>query len=151
MTKNPDLPQGYITLKEAAKLSGYAPDYVGQLIRKGRISGRQIYYNTAWVTTEGAIKEYLDREAGAKENDGLEAIPEDIGDRFQQLKNRLLSEVRLLGIVQLLLYIGLALSLIFAIFLFYILSVNVEHVLDRRATERALQNTERSIAPQSLP
>ena len=26
-----------ITLKEAAKISGYAPDYVGQLIRKGKL------------------------------------------------------------------------------------------------------------------
>ncbi len=51
--------KGYITLKEAAQLSGYSPDYIGQLIRQGKISGKQIYFNVAWVTTEDEIYRYL--------------------------------------------------------------------------------------------
>ncbi|MFH1173486.1 MAG: hypothetical protein V1692_03065 [bacterium] len=38
----------YINLKEAAKIFGYAPDYldyIGQLIRKGKLPGRQIFCN----------------------------------------------------------------------------------------------------------
>ena len=47
----------FISLKEAAKMSGYSPDYVGQLIRGGKITGKQIFSNVAWVTTEDAILE----------------------------------------------------------------------------------------------
>lgn len=47
-----------ITLKEAAKISGYSADYVGQLIRSGKIPGKQIYTNITWVTTEEAIMDY---------------------------------------------------------------------------------------------
>lgn len=50
----------YITLKEAAQISGYSPDYLGQLIRKGKLAGKQVYLNVAWVTTEKALKEYLE-------------------------------------------------------------------------------------------
>jgi hypothetical protein len=33
--------EGYLTLKEASDLYGYSPDYIGQLIRKGKINGKQ--------------------------------------------------------------------------------------------------------------
>lgn len=51
--------KGYITLKEAADISNYSPDYVGQLIRAGKIEGHQVYSNVAWVTTEASVREYL--------------------------------------------------------------------------------------------
>ena len=51
--------KGYITLKEAAAIANYSPDYVGQLIRAGKIRGEQVYSNVAWVTTEDEIKAYL--------------------------------------------------------------------------------------------
>ena len=51
--------KGYITLKEAAKISNYSPDYVGQLIRGGKIRGEQVYASTAWVTTEDEIFAYM--------------------------------------------------------------------------------------------
>ncbi len=59
MAKNNAGEEKYITLKEAAKLSGYAPDYLGQLIRKGKLRGKQIYLNVAWVTTEEALRDYM--------------------------------------------------------------------------------------------
>jgi hypothetical protein len=51
--------KGYITLKEAAKIANYTPDYIGQLIRAGKIKGEQVYSNVAWVTTENEINSYL--------------------------------------------------------------------------------------------
>ncbi len=51
--------KGYITLKEAAAIANYSPDYVGQLIRAGKIKGEQVYSNVAWVTTEDEIHAYL--------------------------------------------------------------------------------------------
>lgn len=47
-----------ISLKEAAKLSGYSSDYIGQLIRSGKIPGKQVYCNLAWMTTAEAVLEY---------------------------------------------------------------------------------------------
>ncbi len=49
----------YITLKEAGEISGYSSDYIGQLIRQGKISGKQVYYNVAWITTKQEINKYL--------------------------------------------------------------------------------------------
>jgi|GEM_PF-2187298 len=51
--------KGFITLKEAAKIANYTPDYVGQLIRGGKIKGEQVYSNVAWVTTEDEIHAYM--------------------------------------------------------------------------------------------
>lgn len=57
-----------ITLKEASKLSGYSPDYIGQLIRQGKLPGKQIYSAVSWVTTEDAVLRYMeDAKAGVSE------------------------------------------------------------------------------------
>lgn len=70
MAKNKDkiveqadaLKKGYITLKEAAQISDYSPDYIGQLIRAGKLEGMQVYSNVAWVTTADALQEYLNNK-----------------------------------------------------------------------------------------
>ena len=54
---------GYITLKEAGERFGDSQDYLGQLIRKGKLEGKLVYSHVAWVTTPEAVEEYL---AGAK-------------------------------------------------------------------------------------
>jgi hypothetical protein len=54
---------GYITLKEAGERFGYSQDYLGQLIRKGKLEGKLVYSHVAWVTTPEAVEEYL---AGGK-------------------------------------------------------------------------------------
>lgn len=51
--------KGYITLREAAEITNYAPDYIGQLIRNGKIKGEQVYSNVAWVTTEDELRAYM--------------------------------------------------------------------------------------------
>lgn len=50
--------ESFINLKEASKISGYSPDYIGQLIRSGKISGKQVYTNVSWVTTADAVLAY---------------------------------------------------------------------------------------------
>lgn len=50
-----------ISLKEAAEISGYSSDYVGQLIRAGKIYGEQVYSNVVWMTTEEEILAYKNK------------------------------------------------------------------------------------------
>ncbi|NTW22403.1 hypothetical protein HGA34_02535 [Candidatus Falkowbacteria bacterium] len=50
--------ENFISLKEASKISGYSPDYIGQLIRSGKISGKQVYTNVSWMTTPEAVLAY---------------------------------------------------------------------------------------------
>ena len=54
----------YISLKEAAQITGYSPDYIGQLIRSGKIIGKQVYTNVSWMTTAEAVLAY---KKGSKE------------------------------------------------------------------------------------
>ena len=50
---------GYISLKEASERFGYSQDYLGQLIRKGKIDGKLVYSHVAWVTTPEAVEKYI--------------------------------------------------------------------------------------------
>ena len=47
-----------ISLKDASKASGYSADYIGQLIREGKIPGKQVYTNISWMTTAEAVIAY---------------------------------------------------------------------------------------------
>lgn len=84
--------ENYITLKEASKLSGYAPDYIGQLIRMGKLPGKQIYFNVAWMTTERALRQYMEKN---KNGNGNLSLKEKISAVFQQIKARTLLEIKL--------------------------------------------------------
>lgn len=53
--------QKQISLKEAAKLSGYAPDYIGFLIRKGKIRGKKIPANISWQISSKEIIKYCQK------------------------------------------------------------------------------------------
>lgn len=53
----------YISSKQAAKITGYAKDYVGQLCREGRVEARLVGRN--WYVLESAIREH---RFGAKES-----------------------------------------------------------------------------------
>jgi len=50
-----------ISLKEAAEISGYSSDYIGQLIRGGKIFGEQVHSNVVWMTSSQAILEYKNK------------------------------------------------------------------------------------------
>lgn len=47
----------YISLKKAAEMFNYHPDYLGQLIRTKKINGKKI--GRDWFITEKTIKNYL--------------------------------------------------------------------------------------------
>lgn len=73
--------KGYITLREAADISNYAPDYIGQLIRGGKIKGEQVYSNVAWVTTEDEIRAYLSDKTRTVKNPGESEQAEALTER----------------------------------------------------------------------
>jgi hypothetical protein len=66
--------KGLITLKEAASISGYSADYIGQLIRAGKISGKQVYTNITWMTTAEAVLEY--KKNGKSESENKKTLKE---------------------------------------------------------------------------
>lgn len=70
-----------ISLKDAAQISGYSSDYIGQLIRAGKIPGKQVYVNVAWMTTAEAVLNYKHSE-GKKKNS---IISNYIGVKYQKL------------------------------------------------------------------
>lgn len=67
----------YISSKQAAKITGYAKDYVGQLCREGRVEARLVGRN--WYVLDSAIKEHR----FGKEDEVEEVIqqPEPVTDR----------------------------------------------------------------------
>ena len=74
MTTPEERKAGYISLKEASERFGYSQDYLGQLIRKGKLEGKLVYSHVAWVTTADAIQKYID--------DGNR--PKDAPDSFRE-------------------------------------------------------------------
>jgi hypothetical protein len=126
-----------ITLKEASKLSGYAPDYLGQLIRKGKLPGKQVYCNVAWVTTETAVREYIEKEKNRKPG---EASTGKVHDEWQRLLNRVLSETRLEGLMKGALIATFAIACAVLVTLFYVFAVNVDKEWQRRLIQNSGQS-----------
>jgi hypothetical protein len=112
----------YITLKEASKISGYTPDYLGQLIRKGKLSGKQIYLNIAWVTTEEALGEYLEKNksGGAKPGAGS-----GMRNKVRRWLMAHSSGEEVLRLARKVIYITIALLFMLCIFLIYAIVANI--------------------------
>lgn len=107
-----------ITLKEASELSGYTPDYIGQLIRQGKLPGKQVFSSVSWVTTEDAILDYVKNVKGGLSEDGLskgKLTPEFLSSIY------ILSNWVLIGVL------GLT-----ALFLFFLFSVTADHYISAR-------------------
>lgn len=128
----------YITLKEAAKISGYAPDYIGQLIRKGKLKGKQVYCTVAWMTTEDAIRGYSQKPHG---KNGNLSLREKLIEKFWQTKTWLVFQMKLASMFKAILYFSIILSVGFSFFLFYIFSVSLDNKLEQNAIERAITNS----------
>ena len=111
--------KGYITLKEAAAISNYSADYVGQLIRAGKIEGEQVYSNVAWVTTEESVKEYL-----AAKNKSLYK-PEPTGNVVETAENFSVY----------LLYIVVSILAVCLLALLYVFSVSFDKALENNFFE----------------
>lgn len=67
----------YLSSKRAAKITGYAKDYVGQLCREGRVAARLV--GRSWYVLESAIRDHRfgtpKETPGAKKEDAPRAFP----------------------------------------------------------------------------
>jgi hypothetical protein len=118
----------YISLKEAAKMSGYSPDYVGQLIRAGKITGKQILSNVAWVTTEDAILEYIQKEKGGKVTAG--PAPHKIADIIFSPEGL----ARTYAIVA---WVAIGFFGLFIVFLISVFAISIDHSIDQKYIQEA--------------
>jgi len=76
----------YLSLKEASEISGYASDYIGYLVRQGKIPGRKFYRGASWVTTRNSVKEYLDSKPGRKDRNFFNFSLPFRGENYFSLK-----------------------------------------------------------------
>lgn len=113
----------FITLKEAAEISGYAPDYIGQLIRKGKLPGKQVYCNVAWMTTEGSVRRYLEANKGQKNNSEAKS---GWAKKFASLKAKIKPQIDMMRLPQIILYTIIVFSICFFVLLLYIFCIDIE-------------------------
>ncbi len=66
-------PNEFISLARAAKLTGYHPDYLGQLARSGKLDSKKIGRN--WVTTKLSIDRFLGR---IQEEEQVAAVAQEV-------------------------------------------------------------------------
>lgn len=117
--------KGYITLKEAAALANYSPDYVGQLIRAGKIKGEQVYSNVAWVTTEDEVIAYLK-------------------DKNRSVSSEVVTPFLAQQYLKYLLYILIVLCGAFLLVMQYILYVSIDNGIERSFLTDSSQVDERT-------
>lgn len=108
-----EIPNGYLTLKEASERTEYTPDYIGQLIRAGKIEGKQVYSNVAWVANESSLRNYL--EMKGKES-RLSNQPQTLVSEFPDLLRPIL-------------YAVIALTALFLVVLVHVLSVTIDRAI----------------------
>lgn len=67
----------YVSSKRAAKITGYAKDYIGQLCREGRVPARLV--GRSWYVLESAIQDHrFGTQAGKKESSYAKEIEESV-------------------------------------------------------------------------
>jgi|GEM_PF-834995 len=149
----------YITLKEAGEISGYSPDYVGQLIRRGKLEGKQVYANVAWVTTKEALRGYLAQKGKSeKYDDDHSSSVVSSGGTLLHSNDHLIENSSSSGtttseqvfataqkkwerIYRAFSLFLIVCSIIFLILLFHVLSTLLDERLEQRALERAAAPT----------
>jgi hypothetical protein len=119
--------KAYISLKEAAEISGYSPDYVGQLIRNGKLPGRQVFQQVVWMTSEEDLREYMDKKKSGVVGQA------SLWDNYTAKLRREVEAPRLAIHA---LYLATCLFLFLFLILFYIFSSSLDHWLDKKAIER---------------
>ena len=117
----------YISLKEAASMSGYSADYIGQLIRGGKLEGKQVFSNVSWVTTEDAIQEYLNKNKKSSD------IPETL---FSRLKGSIASSEGLSYAYSIISWIAIGLCVCFVVVLIGLVAISIDHHLEKSALDR---------------
>jgi hypothetical protein len=108
-------------LKEAAKLSGYSADYVGQLIRAGKLEGKQVFSNVAWMTTEDAIQKYLRR------------LDEPAGNRnlLSMFADKMRSSISITNAYTAVNWTAAILLGLFTVFLISVIAIAIDHKVER--------------------
>jgi hypothetical protein len=124
----------YITLRDAAQLSGYTQDYIGQLIRKGKLPGKQVFNAVAWMTTEEAIKKYIAENKESVSQKSSQNV--GVMAKISHCWNELGTEAGMMKILKGSLYAITAMLAVFMIVLFYALSVS----MDKKFQQKALEN-----------
>jgi len=51
------MPDEWLTVNEAAKLSGYHPEYIRQLIRGGKVVAKK--FSIVWMVSRDSLLEYV--------------------------------------------------------------------------------------------
>lgn len=112
-----------ISLREAAKISGYSSDYIGQLIRSGKLEGKQVFSNVAWMTTEAAVLSYLSKNEDKRPASTLD------------LRERIFSQEALAWYYLLASGFLIALTSVFILFLAYVTAVGIDHKIEQWSLE----------------
>ena len=115
----------YISLKEAAQISGYTADYIGQLIRSGKLPGKQVFLNVAWMTTREALQEYANK---SEKSETVSAT----------LRERVLSYEGLTFALRIASWVTAVLLICIALFLVFVFASSI----DERLEARSLQSIE---------
>ncbi len=135
MTSEVQKKAGFITLKEASERFGYSPDYIGQLIRKGKLEGKQVYANVAWMTTPEAMEEYLAKEkrTGKTDKEKVKWTQDRVMQTlFERDGSRVLSWV---------LYATMGVLALALLVVFYFLSVALDNRMQESAKARLIETT----------
>ena len=93
-----------ISLREASKMTPYSQDYLGLLVRKGRLYGEKI--GGKIYTTEEAMKSYLKKTAEASYEHQQRLNVEVDAEEIKKAGINLKWALALLGVVVLLILIG---------------------------------------------
>ena len=131
-----------ISLKDAAKVSGYSADYIGQLIRAGKIPGKQVCCTVAWMTTADAVMAYKNKGKA----DAKLSFKEKLANRGRMLAMEL-------GIIKLFfktfkysLPLLLVIIISFSLLSFYIIYMVLDKNININESSQNLNNTEQNLS-----
>ncbi len=117
----------YISLKEAASMSGYSADYIGQLIRSGKLEGKQVFSNISWMTTEDAIRAYLEKDKKITPKESY----------LYRTKEYFSSSDGLNTIYIAVSWVAIVLFVTFLVVLIGMIAISIDHRLEKKALEKA--------------
>ena len=115
-------------------MSGYSADYVGQLIRSGKITGKQVFSNVAWVTTEDAILEYLQKERKGK-------LPAESGT--SRVIDIIFSAEGLAWTYAIIAWVAIGILGLFVVFLISVFAISLDHTVNQKYIQQAAQQNSR--------
>ena len=118
----------YISLREAAEISGYSADYIGQLIRKGKLPGKQVFSNVAWMTTEDAVEVYM--------HDNTKSVASFEDSPVTLFLERMMSTEQLTLTYRAVAWFAIVFLVMFVLFLVSVIAVTLDHRIDREYQDR---------------